>query len=135
MASTSLTEKDEFVNVSAGWVGVVQIDHTGQAKGHPVEPEGSAFLSEEEQILTANAPRADADNPFANGSLELRTRSVDIKQRRPWGAAAAPAAPAPAPPEATGAAPLPEAPAPEGAHAPGEEVASPTAMKPRRRRS
>jgi hypothetical protein len=129
MARTSLTEKDEFVNKSDGWIGVVQLDHQGAAGGIAVAPGGSAFLSEEEQILTANAPVSDEDNPFANGSLELRTRSANIKSRRPWGAPAS-AAPAPAvQDEETGAAPLPAGDAPEGSRPAGEEVGAPAVVK------
>lgn len=142
MATTSLTSKDEFVNTTDGWVGVVELDHLGQAKGGAVEPGGSTFLNEEEQILTANAPRMDADNPFANGALQLKTRSVDIKQRRPYGGGEIIPTPAEREEEETGAPPLPAGEAPEGSSAPGEEVATPEAAKPatmtakpRRRRS
>lgn len=121
MASASITSKDEFVNTTDGWVGAVQIDHTGRAAGVSVEPGGSVFLTEEEQILTANAPRVDEDNPFVNGALALRTRSVEIRNRRPFGAHAAHVA------EETGATPEPEAEAPTGSAAPGEEVATPSA--------
>jgi hypothetical protein len=88
MATSSITSKDEFRNVTDGWLGVVTIDHTGKASGTSVEPGGSCFMTEEEQILTANAPRSDEDNPFTNGSLRLLRRGLEIKNRRPYGAGA-----------------------------------------------
>lgn len=128
--ATTISSKDEFVNTSSGWIGAVQVDHNGRAMGVSVEPGGSIFLSEEEQILTANAPRMDEDNPFINGALELRTRAVEIRNRRPFGAQAAEAKAAPAEAEETGATPAPEAAPPQGSAAPGEEVATPEAAAP-----
>lgn len=57
-------EKQAFRNQSPGWIGVVQIDAKGQDRGRAVEPDGIVWLSEAEQILTANAPRRPEDNPF-----------------------------------------------------------------------
>jgi hypothetical protein len=107
----------------------VTIDHLGAAQGAAVAPGGSAFLNEEEQILTANAPLEDKDNPFSNGALKLKTRSVNIKQRRPYGDAAGEyVPPPPAPPvEETGAPPVPAEEPPVGTLAAGEEVATPEA--------
>lgn len=132
----SLTEKDEFVNTSAGWLGVVQFSPEGHARGYSVEPGGSVFLSEEEQMLTANAPRDDSDNPFANGSLALKTRAAQMDQRRPFGPDSVQPFQAPEVPEETGATPEPQDTPPEGSSAPGEEAATPkaaAAMRPRRR--
>lgn len=129
---TALTGKDEFINTSDGWVGVSTLKPNGEARGAAVEPGGSVFLSEEEQILTANAPRSDEDNPFANGSLVLARRAVDVPNRRPWGEH--PGAPEPdetpvePEEEETGAAPAPQEEPPEGERAPGEEVATPEAV-------
>lgn len=125
---TTIATKDEFVNTSDGWIGAVQIDHNGRAHGISVEPGGSVFLSEEEQILTANAPRMDEDNPFINGALKLRTRAVEIRNRRPFGAHPGRE---PEEPE-TGAPPEPEGPAEQGSAAAGEEVATPKAVGRRR---
>jgi hypothetical protein len=124
MAPTSITSKDEFENTTSGWLGVVQIDHLGKAMGISVEPGGSVFLTEEEQILTANAPRLDADNPFLNGSLKLRRRAVEIRNRRPFGGVDGD--------EETGATPAPADDPPEGSAAAGEEVATPAAARKRR---
>lgn len=135
---TALTGKDEFVNTSDGWVGATQLKPNGEARGIAVEPGGSVFLSEEEQILTANAPRDDADNPFANGAFVLARRAVEVAQRRPWGAHVAPKEPDETPlepaeedtgaEEETGATPAPQEEPPEGERAPGEEVATPEAV-------
>lgn len=123
------TVRDEFINVSDGWVGVVQLGIHGEPRGAAVEPRGNVWLSEEEQILTANAPRRDEDNPFVNGCLELRTRGVEIKSRRPYGEVPKPTVEE----EETGAAPAPEGEPEKGSLAPGEEVATPEAPKARMR--
>lgn len=124
-APASITTKDEFTNATDGWLGVVQIDHMGAARGASVAPGGSVFLTEEEQILTANAPVGDADNPFINGALKLRTRAVEIRNRRPFGEHPG----AVVPEEETGATPEPEDEPPVGSAAAGEEVATPKAAK------
>jgi hypothetical protein len=128
----SITEKDEFVNVSDGWVGVTTLRPNGDQRGIAVEPGGSTFLTEEEQILTANAPRDDKDNPFANGMLKLRRKAVEIRNRRPFGVQAGEIDEDPeprVPDEETGATPVPVQDPPIGAPAPGEEVATPAAAR------
>lgn len=57
-------EKQQFRNESGGWIGVVLIGPKGDEQGHAVEPGQTVWLSEAEQILTANAPRRPEDNPF-----------------------------------------------------------------------
>lgn len=59
-----VSEKQEFQNQSGGWLGVVVIGPKGDDRGVSVAPGASVWLSEEEQVLTANAPRKAADNPF-----------------------------------------------------------------------
>jgi hypothetical protein len=140
-APPSITSKDEFVNTSDGWVGAVQIDHTGKANGVSVPPGGSVFLTEEEQILTANAPSRDEDNPFVLGWLRLQTRAVHMRNRRPFGELdESQIRPGPdaedddADEEAmTGQTPVAQGEPELGAAAAGEEVASPAAT--RRKRS
>jgi hypothetical protein len=78
--------KDEFRNTTTGFVGVITIDN-GKERGVAVRPGGTIWLSEDEQILTANAPRKDEDNPFANGSLDLITSAENVVNRRPIGGA------------------------------------------------
>lgn len=144
--------KDEFRNVTTGWIGVVTIDGRGDSQGIPVAPGQSVWLSEEEQIATANAPQSDADNPFTNGTLAIVAKGSEVKNRRPFGADVAPSLDqvvpetveaieeaeviVPAPPvEETGATPIPESEPETGTPAPGEEVATPeAAAKPPRRR-
>lgn len=77
--------KDEFVNSTKGFIGVVTVDPNGKEKAIAVRPGQSVWLTEDEQILTANAPRNDEDNPFTNGDLRLETRGADVKNRRPIG--------------------------------------------------
>lgn len=57
-------EKQQFKNESAGWVGAVVIGPKGDDRGIAVEPGGHVWLSEAEQVLTANAPRRPEHNPF-----------------------------------------------------------------------
>jgi hypothetical protein len=139
MATGSLKQKDEFRNVSPGWCGAVTIDGRGDHHGTAVEPGGTVWLSEEEKIATANAPRADDDNPFLNGTFELVSRGKDVRNRRPYGLhEGGPVKPEPVEPaveEETGATPPPATDPIEGEAAPGEEVATPDAVsKPARGR-
>lgn len=60
----SVIQKQEFQNQTGGWLGVVVIGPKGDERGASVEPNGSVWLTEAEQILTANAPRRAEDNPF-----------------------------------------------------------------------
>lgn len=80
----SATMKDEFRNETKGFVGVITLDN-GKERGVAVRPESTIWLSEAEQVLTANAPRRDEDNPFINGQLKLVTKAQDVKNRRPLG--------------------------------------------------
>lgn len=57
-------EKQSFRNDSPGWLSVRVIGADGKVTSRPVEPEGIVWLTEQEQILTANAPRKPEDNPF-----------------------------------------------------------------------
>ena len=57
-------EKQQFRNNTDGWIGVVVIGPRGDDRGAAVEPNGTVWLSEQEQRLTANAPRDPANNPF-----------------------------------------------------------------------
>lgn len=122
------TVKDKFTNRSEGFIGVIAVDSRGEHRAVAVPPGDDVWLSEEEQALTANAPRNPADNPLANGQLELVTEGVEIKNARPL---------RPVRPvededadvaEETGAAPLPAGPAEEGSRPPAEEVGTPDAV-------
>jgi hypothetical protein len=62
-------EKQAFRNDSPGWIGVTVIGPEGRPKGKGVEPGAIEWLSEQEQILTANAPRNAEDNPFVEQKL------------------------------------------------------------------
>lgn len=65
-------QKQQFVNNTQGWVGVTVIGPKGDERGAAVEPGGTVWLSEPEQVLTANAHRRAEDNPFIEQTL-LRT--------------------------------------------------------------
>jgi hypothetical protein len=64
-------QKQAFRNQSPGWIGAVQIDAKGQDAGCAVEPDGIVWLSEAEQILTANAPKRYEDNPFIEQEMDF----------------------------------------------------------------
>lgn len=149
------TLRTEFKNVSGGVQGVVVLDESGRSRGVPVRPGDAIWLTEAEEVLTANAPREDKDNPFTNGALVLVTRSTEVLNRRPIGSReAAPQAPTPVESspdgdkevsqdwdvgnepqplprvereatEEVGAPPLPEGDPALGARSPGEEVGRP----------
>jgi hypothetical protein len=69
----STVEKQQFHNESGGYLGVVVIGPKGAETGVAVEPDGYVWLSREEQVLTANAPRRPEDNPF----LERTDKYID----------------------------------------------------------
>jgi len=79
-------QKTEFRNDSGGIIGVVTIEPGGKEVALPLKPGQSVWLSDDERIATANAPRRDEDNPFANGQL-VRVGEVPdgAKNRRPIG--------------------------------------------------
>lgn len=62
--ATAQVEKQCYKNQTAGWLGVVKLDHLGGQVGHSIEPYGTAWLTKEEAILTARAPAQAKDNPF-----------------------------------------------------------------------
>ena len=157
MADAPPNVRDEFRNTTDGWIGVVQfVGPHREPKGTAVEPHGTVWLNEEEQILTANAPKNDEDNPFVERTvkgeadepdqtlppvLELVTKGVEIRSRRPYGAQSVPVVKArdevvdePKVEEETGGAPAPEGEPVEGTRAPGEEVGTPAAKPEGRRR-
>jgi hypothetical protein len=147
------TLRTEFKNVSGGVQGAVIVDVTGKPKGIPVRDGDSIWLTEAEEILTANAPRRDEDNPFTNGSFIVLTRASEAANRRPIGSrdeAPTPVSGSEAgdpPPwdtgnepqalprverqaaEEVGAPPLPEGDPALGARAPGEEVGKPDVVR------
>jgi hypothetical protein len=81
-------EKTEFRNDSGGIIGVITIEPDGKRKGIAVKPGECIWLSEDEEIATANAPLRDEDNPFINGQLVKVTDAADIRNRRPIGSSA-----------------------------------------------
>jgi hypothetical protein len=70
-------EKQQFLNQSGGWLGVVVIGPKGDEQGISVEPGMTVWLSEPEQILTANAPRSPEDNPFIEQVRQARDQETD----------------------------------------------------------
>lgn len=86
-------EKAEFRNDSPGVCGATIVQPGGKIQGVAVKPGETIWLTEEDQIETANAPRKAEDNPFINGTLNLVTEPKDIANRRPIGHTERPQAP------------------------------------------
>jgi hypothetical protein len=147
--TTTAETRTEFENVSDGVIGAMVADGNGRMTGIPVRPGDTVWLTEAEEIATANASRKAEDNPFEKGWLRVKTLAADVINRRPIGSrmdgatAVAPAPPTvPAPSDErelprveregqsdeTGAPPLPEGDPALGARSPGEEVATPQAV-------
>jgi hypothetical protein len=57
-------EQRKFVNPTPGWVGANIFGPDGKPTAIAVEPGGEVWLTESEERMTAEAPRAAADNPF-----------------------------------------------------------------------
>lgn len=57
-------EKQSFRNDSPGWLSVRVIGADNKVTSRPVAQGDIVWLTEQEQILTANAPRRPEDNPF-----------------------------------------------------------------------
>lgn len=158
MSTTATAEqRTEFENVSEGVIGVVVLNDDNKPHGTAVKPGETIWLSEREEILTANAPRRDEDNPFAKGWLVPRTRPHEVLNRRPIGSRSVmvddeqaeddtsglppredldqgndPVAPPkeekPPVPDEVAAPPLPEGDPERGVRQPGEEVGTPQAI-------
>lgn len=97
-------------DAEGGHVIGVSVYHgrTGEATRQPIQPGETVWLTEDERILTANAPREERDNPFVNGDLiqvseEARPigRSIGSTQEAPMGAPEPEAAPEPPAPSLT----------------------------------
>lgn len=56
--------KKPYKNQTAGWLGVVKLDHLGAQVGVSVPPFGTIWLTDNEAILTARAPADAKNNPF-----------------------------------------------------------------------
>ena len=65
-------ERAEFRNTTSGYVGAVRLDNRGEARGVAVAPGESVWLGQEEQELTANAPRRPESNPSLPQPFEQR---------------------------------------------------------------
>jgi hypothetical protein len=50
-------ERAEFRNTTNGWIGAIKLTSRGEVQPVAVAPGDTVWLSEEEQELTANAPR------------------------------------------------------------------------------
>lgn len=53
-----------YKNQTAGWLGVVKLDHLGAQAGVSIAPYGTIWLTDNEALLTARAPALAKDNPF-----------------------------------------------------------------------
>lgn len=74
-AAAQAVDKKCYLNQTAGWLGVVKLDHLGAPYGDSVEPHGHVYLSDEEAILTARAPKSAKDNPFEEQSFMFQDQN------------------------------------------------------------
>ena len=65
-------EREQFENTTGGYIGACQIDRRGEHRWIAVAPGERVWLSEEERVATANAPRAATDNPFIESEQDER---------------------------------------------------------------
>lgn len=59
-----MDETREFENTTQGWLSAVKRNDEGKLRNVMVEPGGSVFLTQEEEVATANAPAKASNNPF-----------------------------------------------------------------------
>lgn len=64
LTEVAQVDKRPYRNQTAGWLGVVKLNHLGAQEGHSVEPHGAVWLTDDEATLTARAPAKAKDNPF-----------------------------------------------------------------------
>lgn len=114
--------RDQFRNDSGGVAGAVTVNQRGDVQSVPVQPDDMVWLSEEEQALTANAPKHPEDNPFINGTFTLVTEAAEMVHARPLRPVDVPEQEVGAPPMATGE-------PPKGSRLAGEEVGTPAAVR------
>src|SRR2546423_1892023 len=62
--ATDIESKTEFLNTTDGHLGVVLFNHKNERDAIALAPGDTVWLSEEEQRMTANAPRDPQNNPF-----------------------------------------------------------------------
>lgn len=70
--ATAAPEETIFRNTTQGWLGAVKIDGRGVKESVAIEPGGTISLTEEEQAVTARAPRDPQNNPFLEQEYEIR---------------------------------------------------------------
>lgn len=81
----ALEPQSKFTNVSGGVAGAIKLNHKGEPHGVALSPGESIWLTEQEEVLTANAPRNPEDNPFTNGTYRLDVKAADAAEARPIG--------------------------------------------------
>ena len=115
-------ERAEFRNTTTGYVGAVRLDNRGEARGVAVAPGESVWLGQEEQELTANAPRRPESNPSLPQPFEQRGPNtgevLEEGERAPLELVTE------ARPTPTSMRQVPGVP-PRGSYAPGEETGTP----------
>jgi hypothetical protein len=74
-------KKELFRNTTQGHLGVVTVDRRGERHGISVEPGGTVWLSEEEQELTAQAPRKAEHNPFIDQPYAVHDEHGEVTEK------------------------------------------------------
>jgi hypothetical protein len=76
-------EKRLYRNNTAGYLGVVKLDHKGDPYGENVDPHGTVWLSDAEATLTARAPRKPEDNPFEEQMFVMQDSETGRREEVP----------------------------------------------------
>jgi len=76
-------QKRLYRNNTAGYLGVVKIDHKGDPYGENVDPFGTVWLSDAEAALTARAPKRPEDNPFEEQIFIMQDSETGRRQEVP----------------------------------------------------
>jgi hypothetical protein len=75
--------KKPYKNQTAGWLGVVKLNHLGAQEGVSVAPYGTVYLSDDEAVLTARAPAQAKDNPFVEQQFEFVNSETGAHEMHP----------------------------------------------------
>lgn len=135
-------EKSKFRNTTNGFLGAITIDHRGERKGISIPPGDDVWLSDDEILETAEAPRDPVDSPFTDQIELVRDpdnpdaepkeinhgpRLVLVTERRPVPSLSDRQLPDTGGEKGTTTTAVPVSP-PKGSYAPGEEIGTPEAQ-------
>lgn len=74
--------KTPFRNTTRGFIGATILDQNNREKGISVGPDEIVWLTDDEQYLTAHAPRRPENNPFEKGVLVKDADAREVGETR-----------------------------------------------------